>query len=103
MNLSALHGPAVEEFSKQPIVVLHAQCTPPSVSQAFCLPVSGNIESELVGHLSSSCLTVSPCHQDTFDFHILMARSVKHCINFKEVKEEDINRYLSTCPFSSDR
>lgn len=49
VNLSALHGPAVEEFINQPIV-------------------------------------------DTFDFHILMARSVKHCINFKEVKEEDINR-----------
>ncbi|XP_070813863.1 histone-arginine methyltransferase CARM1 [Chaetodon trifascialis] len=29
---------------------------------------------------------------DTFDVQILMARSVKHCINFKEVKEEDFHR-----------
>ncbi|XP_041822087.1 histone-arginine methyltransferase CARM1-like [Chelmon rostratus] len=29
---------------------------------------------------------------DTFDVQILMARSVKHCINFMEVKEEDIHR-----------
>ncbi|XP_030265331.1 histone-arginine methyltransferase CARM1-like isoform X2 [Sparus aurata] len=29
---------------------------------------------------------------DTFDVQILMARSVKHCINFKEVKEEDLHR-----------
>uniref|UniRef100_A0A3Q1GSL5 type I protein arginine methyltransferase n=1 Tax=Acanthochromis polyacanthus TaxID=80966 RepID=A0A3Q1GSL5_9TELE len=29
---------------------------------------------------------------DTFDVHILMARSVKHCINFMEVKEEDLHR-----------
>ncbi|XP_036946641.1 histone-arginine methyltransferase CARM1 isoform X2 [Acanthopagrus latus] len=49
VNLSALHGAAVDEFFKQPIV-------------------------------------------DTFDVQILMARSVKHCINFKEVKEEDLHR-----------
>lgn len=30
--------------------------------------------------------------QDTFDVQILMARSVKHCINFKEAKEEDLHR-----------
>ncbi|XP_071320681.1 histone-arginine methyltransferase CARM1-like isoform X3 [Trachinotus anak] len=29
---------------------------------------------------------------DTFDVQILMARSVKHCINFKEAKEEDLHR-----------
>ncbi|XP_010743910.3 histone-arginine methyltransferase CARM1 [Larimichthys crocea] len=29
---------------------------------------------------------------DTFDVQILMARSVKHCINFMEVKEEDLHR-----------
>uniref|UniRef100_A0A3P8SW17 type I protein arginine methyltransferase n=1 Tax=Amphiprion percula TaxID=161767 RepID=A0A3P8SW17_AMPPE len=29
---------------------------------------------------------------DTFDVHILMARSVKHCINFMEAKEEDLHR-----------
>ncbi|KAM3585430.1 uncharacterized protein V6R79_017655 [Siganus canaliculatus] len=29
---------------------------------------------------------------DTFDVHILMARSIKHCINFVEVKEEDLHR-----------
>ncbi|XP_013769807.1 histone-arginine methyltransferase CARM1-like [Pundamilia nyererei] len=29
---------------------------------------------------------------DTFDVHILMARSVKHCINFMEAKEEDLLR-----------
>ncbi|XP_041834197.1 histone-arginine methyltransferase CARM1-like [Melanotaenia boesemani] len=49
VNLSALHGAAVDEFFRQPIV-------------------------------------------DTFDVHILMARSVKHCINFMDVKEEDIHR-----------
>lgn len=31
--------------------------------------------------------------QDTFDTHILMARSVKHSINFMEAKEEDLHRY----------
>lgn len=30
--------------------------------------------------------------QDTFDAQILMARSVKHCINFMEAKEEDVKR-----------
>uniref|UniRef100_A0AAQ5YC73 Type I protein arginine methyltransferase n=1 Tax=Amphiprion ocellaris TaxID=80972 RepID=A0AAQ5YC73_AMPOC len=38
---------------------------------------------------------------DTFDVHILMARSVKHCINFMEAKEEDLHRstvWLSTAP-----
>uniref|UniRef100_A0A3B4ZS89 type I protein arginine methyltransferase n=1 Tax=Stegastes partitus TaxID=144197 RepID=A0A3B4ZS89_9TELE len=30
---------------------------------------------------------------DTFEVHILMARSVKHCINFMEAKEEDLHRY----------
>ncbi|XP_022616874.1 histone-arginine methyltransferase CARM1-like [Seriola dumerili] len=49
VNLSALHGAAVDEFFRQPIV-------------------------------------------DTFDVQILMARSVKHCINFKEAKEEDLHR-----------
>ncbi|XP_051283246.1 histone-arginine methyltransferase CARM1 [Dicentrarchus labrax] len=49
VNLNALHGTAVDEFFKQPIV-------------------------------------------DTFDVQILMARSVKHCINFMEVKEEDLHR-----------
>uniref|UniRef100_A0A4W6DTM2 Histone-arginine methyltransferase CARM1 n=1 Tax=Lates calcarifer TaxID=8187 RepID=A0A4W6DTM2_LATCA len=29
---------------------------------------------------------------DTFDVQILMARSVKHCINFMEAKEEDLHR-----------
>ncbi|XP_008288247.1 histone-arginine methyltransferase CARM1-like [Stegastes partitus] len=29
---------------------------------------------------------------DTFEVHILMARSVKHCINFMEAKEEDLHR-----------
>uniref|UniRef100_A0A3Q3RFE2 type I protein arginine methyltransferase n=1 Tax=Mastacembelus armatus TaxID=205130 RepID=A0A3Q3RFE2_9TELE len=29
---------------------------------------------------------------DTFDVHILMARSVKHCINFMEAKQEDLHR-----------
>ncbi|XP_070712051.1 histone-arginine methyltransferase CARM1-like [Pempheris klunzingeri] len=29
---------------------------------------------------------------DTFDVQILMARSVKHCINFRELKEEDLRR-----------
>uniref|UniRef100_A0A8D0AXH3 type I protein arginine methyltransferase n=1 Tax=Sander lucioperca TaxID=283035 RepID=A0A8D0AXH3_SANLU len=29
---------------------------------------------------------------DTFDVQILMARSVKHCINFMEAKEEDLQR-----------
>ncbi|XP_038571642.1 histone-arginine methyltransferase CARM1-like isoform X2 [Micropterus salmoides] len=29
---------------------------------------------------------------DTFDVQVLMARSVKHCINFMEVKEEDFKR-----------
>ncbi|XP_035533931.1 histone-arginine methyltransferase CARM1-like [Morone saxatilis] len=58
VNLNALHGTAVDEFFKQPIV-------------------------------------------DTFDVQILMARSVKHCINFMEVKEEDLHRstvWLSTAP-----
>ncbi|KAM6893537.1 histone-arginine methyltransferase CARM1-like [Xenentodon cancila] len=49
VNLSALHGAAVDEFFKQPIV-------------------------------------------DTFDVHVLVARSVKHSINFMEVKEEDMHR-----------
>ncbi|KAA8579882.1 hypothetical protein FQN60_006975, partial [Etheostoma spectabile] len=38
---------------------------------------------------------------DTFDVQILMARSVKHCINFMEAKEEDLQRstvWLSTAP-----
>ena len=30
--------------------------------------------------------------QDTFDMQILMARSVKHCINFMEAKQEDLHR-----------
>ena len=30
--------------------------------------------------------------QDMFDVQILMARSVKHCINFMDIKEEDIHR-----------
>ncbi|XP_069031339.1 histone-arginine methyltransferase CARM1-like [Embiotoca jacksoni] len=29
---------------------------------------------------------------DTFDMHVLMAKSVKHCINFMEAKEEDLLR-----------
>ncbi|XP_067439075.1 histone-arginine methyltransferase CARM1 [Thunnus thynnus] len=29
---------------------------------------------------------------DTFDMQILMARSVKHCINFMEAKQEDLHR-----------
>ncbi|KAM7365218.1 hypothetical protein PAMP_016164 [Pampus punctatissimus] len=29
---------------------------------------------------------------DTFDVHILMARSVKHCINFMEATQEDLHR-----------
>lgn len=33
--------------------------------------------------------------QDTFDVQILMARSVKHCINFKEVKEEELHRLIT--------
>ncbi|XP_074521100.1 histone-arginine methyltransferase CARM1 [Halichoeres trimaculatus] len=49
VNLSALHGPAVDEFFKQPIV-------------------------------------------DSFDVQILMARSVKHSINFMKVTEEDLLR-----------
>ena len=36
--------------------------------------------------------------QDTFDVQILMARSVKHCINFKEVKEEDLHRLAEKTP-----
>ncbi|CAB1318279.1 unnamed protein product [Coregonus sp. 'balchen'] len=38
---------------------------------------------------------------DTFEMSILMAKSVKHCINFMEAKEEDLHRmtvWLSTAP-----
>ncbi|KAM9766924.1 histone-arginine methyltransferase CARM1-like [Menidia menidia] len=49
VNLSALHGSALDEFFRQPVV-------------------------------------------DAFDVQILMARSVKHCINFKEATEEEIHR-----------
>ncbi|CAJ1087172.1 histone-arginine methyltransferase CARM1-like [Xyrichtys novacula] len=49
VNLSALHGPAVDEFFRQPVV-------------------------------------------DSFEVQILMARSVKHRINFMEATEEDLQR-----------
>lgn len=32
--------------------------------------------------------------QDTFDIRILMAKSVKHTVNFLETKEEDLYRFV---------
>lgn len=40
----------------------------------------------------TSCL-----FQDPFDVQILMARSVKHCINFMEAKQEDLHRLDIIC------
>lgn len=34
------------------------------------------------------------CTQDTFDIRILMAKSVKHTVNFLEAKEEDLYRFV---------
>lgn len=33
--------------------------------------------------------------QDTFDIRILMAKSVKHTVNFLEAKEEDLYRFVN--------
>ncbi len=35
--------------------------------------------------------------QDTFDIRILMAKSVKHTVNFLETKEEDLYRCVCVC------
>lgn len=53
----------------------------------------------LVGCLSCGCkyfdFVISPlCAQDTFDIRILMAKSVKHTVNFLEAKEEDLYRFV---------
>lgn len=54
MNLSALHGPAVEEFFKQPIVVLYCICSTSSMTDIFFSDsenIEEDIELELAGHL----------------------------------------------------
>lgn len=33
--------------------------------------------------------------QDTFDIRILMAKSVKHTVNFLEAKEDDLYRFVA--------
>ncbi|KAG5278019.1 hypothetical protein AALO_G00094280, partial [Alosa alosa] len=63
----------------------------------FCLPVLSNDHVSLSLFLSFSLLSLSLSlslllTQDTFDVRIMMAKSVKHTVNFLEVKENDLHR-----------
>lgn len=113
VDLSALYSPAMDEFFKQPIVVRSNQrwnsvSSGPILSVLHQLPWRSNQalsrliakKNELIQALCSS-ISISInffffffLSQDTFDVQILVARSVKHHINFMEVKEEDLHRSL---------
>lgn len=46
-------------------------------------------------------IQVSSSMQDTFDIRILMAKSVKHTVNFLEAKEDDLYRLVGVLTIQS--
>lgn len=107
VDLSALRGAAVDEYFRQPIVVcgthihkflhllmetLHTandqECWSACAAEKQLYFIKNVFATGFVV-LSSD---LSP--QDTFDIRILMAKSVKHTVNFLETKEEDLYRYV---------
>lgn len=54
-------------------------------------PVPSVVTFVVCFYLMSSDLSL----QDTFDIRILMAKSVKHTVNFLEAKEEDLYRFVN--------
>lgn len=124
VDLSALRGAAVDEYFRQPIVVRHPlptnNFTPTIYSVEMCnwneelvwgrvvnqgevLPSECGAEKKtkmilsVVNFCCSFPYLMSPdlFLQDTFDIRILMAKSVKHTVNFLEAKEEDLYRFVN--------